>query len=168
MTKYSLDTRLTAIHAYLNGVESYKDTAKRYGVNSALLKEWVARYRLHGSEGLHKSYTNYPIEFKMDVLNYMTDTGASIFETSSVFNIPSVTTVRNWKRLFDTGGVDALRAKKRGRSSMKKSKKQQTVEGSEEALRKENERLRMENAYLKKLQALIQEKEKLQNKSKRK
>jgi transposase len=50
---------------------------------------------------------------------------------------------------------------------MKESKKQKSVEGSEEALRKENERLRMENAYLKKLQALIQEKEKRQNKSKR-
>jgi transposase len=51
---------------------------------------------------------------------------------------------------------------------MKESKKQKPVEGSEKALRKENERLRMENAYLKKLQALIQEKEKRQNKSKRK
>ncbi|MGG1576108.1 helix-turn-helix domain-containing protein, partial [Fictibacillus sp. NRS-1165] len=147
---------------------SYKDTAKRYGVDSTSLKEWVAKYRIHGLEGFQKSYTNYPIEFKMDVLHFMNDTGASTFETSSVFNIPSVSTVWNWKRLFDTGGVDALRAKKRGRPPMKKSKKQKPIEGSEEALRKENERLRMENAYLKKLQALIQEKEKRQNKSSRK
>ncbi|MGQ5529714.1 hypothetical protein [Bacillus sp. CGMCC 1.60114] len=50
----------------------------------------------------------------------------------------------------------------------KKPQKTQPVQGSEEALRAENERLRMENAYLKKLHALIQEKEKLQNKTKRK
>lgn len=50
----------------------------------------------------------------------------------------------------------------------KEINKPQPVEGSEEALRAEIERLRMENANLKKLRALIQEKEKLQNKTKRK
>ncbi|PHA02319.1 transposase [Bacillus pseudomycoides] len=50
----------------------------------------------------------------------------------------------------------------------KKPEKNQQVEGSEEVLKVEIERLRMENAYLKKLHALIQEKEKSQNKTKRK
>jgi transposase len=50
----------------------------------------------------------------------------------------------------------------------KETKKSQRVEGSQEALLAENERLRMENAYLKKLHAFIQEKEKVQNKTKRK
>ncbi len=42
------------------------------------------------------------------------------------------------------------------------------VEGSVEALQKEVERLRMENAYLKKLNALVQNKEKSPNKTRRK
>ena len=46
----------------------------------------------------------------------------------------------------------------------KETKKNQPVEGSVEALQAENERLQMENAYLKKLNALVQEKEKLQTK----
>jgi hypothetical protein len=71
----------------------------------------------------------------------MNDTGASTFKTSSVFNIPSFTTVWNRKRLFETGGVDTLRAKK-GSPSMTKSNKQQPVKGSEEALRKKT------NAYV--------------------
>ena len=75
----------------------------------------------------------------------------------------------NWKHLFETQGIDALQPKKKGRPSMKKeTKKNQPVEGSEEALQAEIERLRMENAYLKKLNALVQEKEKSQNKTKRK
>jgi transposase len=77
--------------------------------------------------------------------------------------------VWNWRYLFETQGMDALQPKKKERPSMKKeTKKSQRVEGSQEALLAENERLRMENAYLKKLHALIQEKEKLQNKTKRK
>jgi transposase-like protein len=138
-------------------------------VDLTTLKEWVSRYHLHGSEGLKKPYTNYTVKFKMDVLKYMNETGASTRDASSVFNIPTSSTVWKWKQLFETGGIDALRAKKRGRTSMKKKSSQnQPIEESEETLRKENERLRMENAYLKKLHALIQEKESQQNKLKRK
>jgi transposase len=50
----------------------------------------------------------------------------------------------------------------------KTSKKQAPVEGSIEALKAENDRLRMENAYLKKLNALVQNKQKSPNKTKRK
>jgi hypothetical protein len=58
---------------------------------------------------------------------------------------------------------------KKGRPSMKKETKKPTqVEGSVEALQAEIEHLRMENAYLKKLNALVQNKEKLRSKSKRK
>jgi len=49
----------------------------------------------------------------------------------------------------------------------KSSKKNQPVEGSIESLHAEIEPLRMENEYLKKLQALIQEEKKSQNKPKR-
>ena len=50
----------------------------------------------------------------------------------------------------------------------KESKKNKPAEGSIEALQAEIERLRMENAYLKKLNALVQNKEKSPNKTKRK
>ncbi len=50
----------------------------------------------------------------------------------------------------------------------KQTKKQSPVEGSLEALQAENERLRMENVFLKKLNALVQEKETLRRKTKRK
>jgi transposase len=105
----------------------------------------------------------------MDVINYIKETGASTEAASAVFNIPSSSTVWNWLHLFETQGIDALQPKKKGRPSMKKeTKKSPLVEDTEEALRAENERLRMENAYLKKLHALIQEREKLQNRTKRK
>ena len=169
MTKYSLEIKLNAIQDYLKGVESFKDTAKRHNVSTTMLKKWVAKYRQHGLEAFRETYTNYSVEFKMDVIHYINEMGASINETTTVFNIPDSGTVWNWKRLFETQGIDALQPKKKVRPSMKKeSKKTQPVEGSPEALLAEIERLRMENAYLKKLNALVQEKERLQYKTKRK
>ena len=54
------------------------------------------------------------------------------------------------------------------KKEIKRQQNQHLAEGSIEALQAEIERLRMENAYLKKLNALVQNKEKLQNKTKRK
>ncbi|WP_419182812.1 transposase, partial [Metabacillus fastidiosus] len=48
MTKYSLETKLTAVHAYLNGTESFKMTAQNQNVNMTMLKKWVAKFREYG------------------------------------------------------------------------------------------------------------------------
>jgi transposase len=169
MTKYSLETKLEAVYDYLDSTESIRDIAQKYNVSKSLLNIWVTKFRQHGLAAFQKTYTNYSVEFKMDVLNYINDMGASIEEATSVFNIPTSSTVWKWKHLFDMKGIDALQPTAKGRPSMKKEpKKNQPAEGTEEALRTEIERLRMENAYLKKLQALIQEKARSQNKTKRK
>jgi transposase-like protein len=169
MGKYLLETKFAAVQAYLNNVGSYKDIALEYNVDPTMLVVWVALFRNHGLAGFQESYTNYSIEFKMDVLNYMNETGASTREASAVFNIPSPSTVWKWQNIYETQGIDAFQPKKKGRPSMKKEpKKNPPIQGSDEELMAENERLRMENAYLKKLHALIQEKEKSQFKKKRK
>ncbi|MFV2049575.1 MULTISPECIES: helix-turn-helix domain-containing protein [Bacillaceae] len=122
---------------------------------------------IHGVAGLQESYTNYSVKFKMNVLNYMNEMGASIEEATAVFNVSSSSAVYRWKVLFETQGIDALQQKEKERStSMWKKSNNKPVEGSEEALRAEIEKLKMENAYLKKLQALI--KKNLQIKTKRK
>ena len=135
-----------------------------------LIKKWVLQYQYNGEEGLIKSYTNYTVQFKLDVLNYMNEQGTSLYETAAIFNISAPSTILDWKLKLETEGLDALKSKKKGRPSMKKETKKsiQPVEGSLEALQAENERLRMENAYLKKFNALVQMQEKLQTKSKRK
>jgi len=169
MSKYSTEDKLEAVLAYLEGKASFKTIAEERNMSTAPLKRWVLRYREHGAEGLDSSYTNHDIQFKMDVLNYMNEFGASINETAALFNLASDYTVLKWKRQFEAGGIDALKSKKKGRPSMKEETKKPTpVEGSVEALQTEVERLRMENAYLKKLNALVQNKENLRSKTKRK
>lgn len=169
MTKiYSLETKLAAVNDYLEGGDSIRVIAKKHSVSKTMLHRWVAKFQNHGKEALRaqETYTNYSFEFKMDVLNYMNEMGASIDEATAVFNISSSGIVEKWNQLAETQGIDALKPKKQERLTMKKPSNKTQVKGSEEALRAEIEHLRMENAYLKKLRALIQEKEKLQSKSK--
>ena len=72
------------------------------------------------------------------------------------------------EKTLEKQGIDALYSKTGASNDEKETKKEQPVEGSQEALLAEIERLRMENAYLKKLNALVQEERKSQNVKKRK
>ncbi len=169
MSKFTLEEKLSVVQRYLEGSESYASLATSIGTAKVIVQNWVLQYKHHGVDAFTKPYTSYSAQFKLDVLHYMNTYGTSSYETAAIFNIPSPGLVRKWKAQFQTSGLDALRSKKKGRSIMKKeSKKAAEVEGSVEALQQEIERLRMENAYLKKLNALVQSKEKLQNKTKRK
>ena len=167
MAKFTIERKIRAVQEYLAGHESIKQVAKRHTVNRQVLHHWIERYRHHGEDGLRKRYTNYTPEYKMDVLTYMNDTGASPSEAAAVFDIPSKTTVANWKEALDQIGIDALLPKKKGCPSMKeKPKKPVPPKESNETLQEEVERLRMENAYLKKLNTLVKENERSQRNSK--
>jgi transposase len=173
MSKFTAENKIQIVLRYFEGNESIEKIAGEVKVSPSILSGWVRLFEQHSKEAFIRSYTNYSGEFKLDVLNYMNETGTSSYDTAAIFNISSPGMIRNWRKAFETGGVDALQSKKKGRPSVKKvsklNKEQQPPgEGSIEALRTENERLRMENAYLKKLNALVREQEKLQTKSKRK
>jgi transposase-like protein len=173
LVKVLIEDKIRGVKRYLEGNESYATIAKEIGVHKRQVQFWVRKYEYHAQKAFCKSYTNYSLQYKLDVLKYMNDNGTSIFETSAIYNLPSDSTLRIWQHLFETQGMAALEPKKMGRPSMKNedkktSKKQAPVEGSIEALKAENDCLRMENAYLKKLNALVQNKQKSPNKTKRK
>ncbi|KMY33759.1 transposase [Lysinibacillus xylanilyticus] len=172
MAKVNAEQRIQAVHRYLNGIEPMIEIAKDIGVSDQVVSEWVRRYQKNGGETFLKSYTKYSADYKMDVLNYMNETGTSSTDTAALFNISSPGMIRNWKIKFEVGGYDALVSKKKGRPSMKKETKRTTksapTEGSVEALEARIKQLEMENAYLKKLNTLVQMQEKLPIKSKRK
>lgn len=173
MVKFSPEEKVNVVRKYLDGSDGVKRLAKSIKVHPSVIQQWVKRYKAVGEKAFEKRYTSYSLQYKLDVLNYMDKQGTSIRETAAIFNIPSYETVRRWKEAYDLNGVDSLLTKKRGRPAMANKNirpklNHTVVEGSIEALQEENERLRMENDYLKKLNALIQKKTKLQNKTKRK
>lgn len=176
MSNFTVENRIQMVLRYLNGNESIKEISRQVQINKSVLSGWIRLYEQHGSEAFLKNYTRYSTEFKMDVLNYMNETGTSSVDTAAIFNISSPGMIRNWRTKWKQGGIDALQLKKKGRPSMKKETKNSEpkkaaptpVEGTVEALKAKIERLEMENAYLKKLNALVQMQEKLQTKLKRK
>ncbi|MFF0830184.1 IS3 family transposase [Brevibacillus sp. NPDC003359] len=159
MTKFSTEDKLSAVHRYLNGKESFALISSSMGTAKSEVIKWVQHYHHHGAEAFMKSYAGYSVQFKLDVLNYMNEQGTSIRETAAHFNIPSHSLIIQWKKQVELQGLDALKPKKKGRPSMPKKNhgsmnNQVPAEGSLEALKAENERLRMENAYFKKVECL--------------
>jgi transposase-like protein len=172
MAKFSAEDKLQAVERYLNGNESSNEIAKSLRTDHKAILKWVKQYEYNGVEAFLKPCTNYTQQFKLDVLNYMIEHGTSLNETAAIFKIPAPSTIIAWRKLFETQGLDALQSKKKGRPSMKKEfnqqPKQEPVKGSTEALEARIKLLEMENDYLKKLNALVQNKEKSPNKTKRK
>ncbi|NBI29950.1 IS3 family transposase [Chengkuizengella marina] len=159
MAKLLAQEKIQAVKTYLEGTEGYQTIAKLIGVNPSVFHTWIRQYQYHGETAFEKSYTTYSIEDKLEILYYMNEQGTSIRETAAIFNLPTHSTLIQWKKQFETEGVDALKLKKKGRSPMTKKNQKETnkrtqTEGSFEALQAEVERLRMENAYFKKVECL--------------
>ena len=165
MGKYSLDFKVEAVTACLTGPDGYRRVASRYGVPTMMFRHWVAAYKMHGAAGLMaKPFKIYPLEMKYQVVQSVLTDGFSINEAIAIHNIPSRGTAQNWIRLYNEGGIEALKRKHRGRSEMSKETKTAAApdkpldEMTREELLKELEYRRAEVAYLKKLDALIQSK----------
>ncbi len=120
MTKFTMETKLNAVKRYLNGTESYKKIAESIGSTKSQVINWVKLFEAQGMNGFEKDYTAYSVQFKLDVLNFMNETGASLRETASNFNISSPSTVYKWEWLLKTQGLDALEPKKKGASNEKR------------------------------------------------
>ena len=167
--KYSIELKLEIVQRYLNDNIGLKELAKEYYVWSGDIQKWRDAYLEHGVAGLCTTHGTYSGDFKVSVVEYMHNTGASIRKTAAYFNIPSFKTVSDWERLYYEAGKEALYEERRGRASKvgkKQSQKEKSSINTNEDLLAEVQRLRMENEYLKKLNALIQNREKSEKKTK--
>ena len=160
---YSTELKLEIVERYQKGDVSAQGLAEQYHAPKSDILKWNAAYLEHGVAGLCTTHGTYTGDFKVSVVEYMHNTGASIRKTAAHFNIPSPPTVASWERIYYELGKEALYEERRGRASTmcnkKTHKSKKTVESNEDLLA-EVQRLRMENEYLKKLNALIQEREK--------
>lgn len=161
MAKYSDEFKLMIVREYLEGPLGYKMLARKYDIPSASpIKIWVKSYKTFGEEGLRnkRSRKVYSVQFKLNIINFMKQTGASYQDTAIEFQMNNPSLIANWKSSFLHEGMEGLRKKPKGRAPMSGKRKTKPVNQEkamtrEEQLKRENELLRLETAYLKKLKA---------------
>ena len=168
MSKYSNELKLKVIE-YYKKYGSLKKTANHFNIPSdSTVFKWVKQFEKHGIEGLFRNRIKYDGDFKVNVIKYMHNNHLSLIETAIKFNLGNHSIVGRWERIYYEEGPQALYEDRRGRKKnmSSKSKKKNLNKKVEEDLIAENQRLRMENEYLKKLNALVQERIKRENKKK--
>lgn len=169
---YSDELRLKVVQEYMSGHSGgYGVISEKYHIPTSCLKSWIASYKQGGFANLVRTNRTYTGAFKLYVVEYMRKTGLSYLQTAAFFGIPSLTTVWYWDNIYRQQGKKVLLEENRGRKAMKnksvksikKTKKQNT---DNKDLLAELQYLRMENEYLKKLNALVLEREKLEQEKK--
>ncbi|SFK18514.1 Helix-turn-helix domain-containing protein, partial [Halobacillus dabanensis] len=81
---------MKVVREYLQGHQGYVLLAKKYSIPSdTQILRWVHAYQAFGEEGLKRKHSKkvYPVQFKMDVLNFRKQTGASLQETAIAFQL---------------------------------------------------------------------------------
>lgn len=167
MAKYSSEIKYEIAKLVTEGMLSTNEASRKYGVNKSDVIKWSAAYQSHGIEGIERKRISYSGEFKQAVIEDMQKSGLSLRQAAAKYNIGTHNVVAKWERIYLEEGAQGLYVERRGRTNEEKSGRPPKLsKANEEDLIAENQRLRMENAYLKKLNALVQEREKLKRKTK--
>ena len=126
MSKYNDEFKLKVVQEYLSGSLGYTLLAKKYDIPSeTAIKNWVKAYQSFGVEGIMRKVSNnvYSVQFKMDVLHFKKETGASYRDTAIKFKMNNPALIANWQRTFLKEGVEGLKPKQKGRPSMSKKER---------------------------------------------
>ena len=87
MAKYTEQFKLAVVKEFEAGGSGSSETGRRYGVDPATVRKWVALYRVHGKARLQKKYGHYSPAFKQFMLEQMESEGLSERRAATRFNI---------------------------------------------------------------------------------
>lgn len=170
--KHSLETKIKAIKYVLERHGGQRASARKFGVHHTCLHQWIAIYQIHGVDGLAIKQRTYPGEFKLSVVDCILKHHLSYRAGAARFNIPSVSTVKQWIKIYQEKGAQALFSDQRGGAKIMKTKIPAIDDStyldklSPEEMATQLRYLQAENDYLKKFLALVQEKKILAQKIK--
>ena len=170
MSKYSKQFKLKVVKEFLKS-GGLKRVAHLFDISHSDVRKWALAYQAHGVSGLNPGYQRHSQEFKVQVLEYMAAHQISARPAAAHFGIGSMSSILQWQKLYNEGGITALANRPRGRSPMphfniKALLKKPISELTPAELRRRLEYAEAESAYLKKLEALAQSKAAKENKPK--
>ena len=89
---------------YLDGIGSYRFLAERYNIGTRTLKEWVAKFRIHGIDAFitQTGNTAYSSDFKIMCVEAVLSGKGSVNDIVAKYNISSEYVLRNWIKLYNT------------------------------------------------------------------
>lgn len=160
MTKYDEQFRLKLAREGADDGVGIRQLVHKYGVDHSILRRWISTYRIHGAECFQKMRNKYDADFKMSVLQRVKEEGLSGRQAMAIFRLGGPGLVLKWQRLYDLGGIEALKLQDTSRSRMpgkKKTARKPIQDLTHAELIEEVAYLRAETDFLKKIDALIQE-----------
>ena len=91
--------KLRAVHEYLQGALSLRDTARKYGVGDTSVRKWIVKYNVGGDEAFLSNHTrkHYSKSFKQEVIRAYLAGEGSYAELCVRYNIPSFDIVKKKK-----------------------------------------------------------------------
>lgn len=89
---------------YLDGIGSYRFLAERYNIGTRTLREWVAKFRIHGIDAFitQTGNTAYSSDFKIMCVEAVLSGKSSVNDIVAKYNISSGYVLRNWIKLYNT------------------------------------------------------------------
>lgn len=120
--KVTAEERIRAAQEYIAREGNYRTIGERYGVSDTCVKEWVIRYKHQGVLGLAEREHNtvYSPELKRAAVEAYLEGGGSEKEVAAKYGLRSAKQLREWKKVYNSGGDFAH--KKSGGSRMKKGR----------------------------------------------
>ena len=89
---------------YLDDIGSYRFLAERYNIGTRTLREWVAKFRIHGIDAFitQTGNTSYSSDFKIMCVEAVLSGKSSVNDIVAKYNISSEYVLRNWIKLYNT------------------------------------------------------------------
>lgn len=89
---------------YLDDIGSYRFLAERYNIGTRTLREWVAKFRIHGIDAFitQTGNTSYSSDFKIMCVEAVLSGKGSVNDIVAKYNISSGYVLRNWIKLYNT------------------------------------------------------------------
>lgn len=155
MAKYDVNFKLAVVNDYLAGVGGYRALGEKHTIDRSMVQKWVNAYNILGRAGLERknSKTTYSSQFKMDVVNWMKETGESAYEAAKQYKLNNPSLISRWLKEFEQVGAQGLLPKPKGHPKMTDNKQKNLKEMTRKELEYEAEKLRAELAFIKKLRA---------------